>query len=546
MGCTASSPPSHDKRSGARPAPAGKYNAPASGKASNNSSSNDRSSDERPNGSAPAQPDAETALAVAKVLEGAKQGFVQEFRGKQASIKTNHAWLPEQPSSYEDVLQECKDLAGINGDYSQGQYSGCVYHGGGEGYTEFINKAMALHQWTNPMHAGQFSGVRKMEAEVLSMVVNMFHGDAEACGALTSGGTESILLAMKAYRDLAKAERGITAPELVVPVTAHAAFDKAAHYFGLEIRHARIDPETCKVDLEHMRSLITPNTVALVASAPHFPHGIIDPVEDIAKMGFAKGIPVHVDACLGGFVIAFMEKAGLELDEKFDFRVKGVTSISCDTHKYGFSPKGSSTILYRSTHLRRYQMHSQPNWPGGIYASPTISGSRAGNIIAGTWAAMVAHGEAGYVKEARAIVLSARYIAEELSKIPGIKVLGKPLASVVAFASDDFDVYRMVTYLGARHWDLNVLQYPSALHICCTKLHAAEDMKHAKRFVADVTAGAAECMANPKAPATGGAALYGTSQSIPDRNLIGEFAKTFFDAYYMVHEPSNGEASPAK
>eukprot|EP01061_Rhynchopus_euleeides_P015075 TRINITY_DN25893_c0_g1_i1.p1 TRINITY_DN25893_c0_g1~~TRINITY_DN25893_c0_g1_i1.p1 ORF type:complete len:530 (+),score=251.38 TRINITY_DN25893_c0_g1_i1:64-1590(+) len=425
------------------------------------------------------------ALGVGKALEDAKEGFVKEFRDKQASIKTSHASLGKG-MSYDEVLKECKEHAGINGDYSKGQYSGCVYHGGGQGYTDFINEAMALHQWTNPLHGAQFSGVRKMETEVVSMVVNMFNGDENACGAMTSGGTESILLAMKAYRELAREEKGITAPEIVVPVTVHAAFDKAAHYFGMKIRHARMDPETCKVDVRHMRSLISSNTIALVASAPHFPHGIIDPVEEVAKMGVEFGIPVHVDACLGGFVIAFMEKAGLELDEKFDFRVPGVTSISCDTHKYGFAPKGSSVILYKTTHIRKFQMHSQPNWPGGIYASPTIAGSRVGNVVAGTWAAMVYHGEEGYVNEARSIVLANRFITEELRKIPGVVVMGKPMGSVVAFKSNDFDIYRLLSILCDKHWDINALQYPSALHLCCTKLHALNDMEHAKRFVADV------------------------------------------------------------
>ena len=474
------------------------------------------------------------ALGIGKALDEAKKGFVKDFADKQVTIKTNYPRLPSDPIPRPQVLKELEDLAKINGDFSEGQYSGCIYHGGNDGYTEFINEAMNIHQWTNPLHGAQFSGVRKMETEVLSMVVKMFHGDDEACGAMTSGGTESILLAMKAYREKAKTERGVTAPELVVPVTAHAAFDKAAHYFGLKIRHARMDPDTCKVDMKHMKSLVNSNTIALVASAPHFPHGIVDPVEEVCALGLSWGIPVHVDACLGGFIIAFMEKAGLELDERFDFRVEGVTSISCDTHKYGFAPKGSSCILYRNAALRKYQMHSQPNWPGGVYASPTIAGSRVGNVVAGTWAAMLSHGENGYVEETRNIVTTARFIADGLAKAPGVKVLGKPLASVVAFTSEDFDIYRMVTFLVDRHWDMSVMQFPSALHICVTRIHTLDEMKHAKRFIADVAEAAQEFMKTKDQKAEGGAAIYGTSQSVPDRSVISDVTSMYFDAYYKI------------
>eukprot|EP01064_Diplonema_japonicum_P038413 TRINITY_DN92_c0_g2_i5.p1 TRINITY_DN92_c0_g2~~TRINITY_DN92_c0_g2_i5.p1 ORF type:complete len:575 (+),score=239.80 TRINITY_DN92_c0_g2_i5:51-1727(+) len=473
-------------------------------------------------------------LGYTKGINDAKIGFLKEFTEKQESIEEVQEELPENSIPKAEVLALCKKHAEINMDYSKGQYSGSVYHGGMEGYTEFINEAMAMHQWSNPLHAGQFCGVRKMETEVLSMVVKMFNGTDECCGAMTSGGTESILLSMKAYRELARIEKGITKPELVVCATAHAAFDKSAHYFGLKIRHARMDPVSGKVDMKHMRSLITSNTICLVGSAYGFPHGIIDPIEEIAAIGVAKNIPVHVDACLGGFILAFAEKAGFDVEEVFDFRVPGVTSISCDTHKYGFAPKGSSTILYRTPELRRHQMHSAPNWPGGIYASPTISGSRVGNVVAGTWAAMMSHGLEGYVKSAKEIITSARFIKEELNKTPGMRVMGDPLGSVIGFASDDFDIYRLAGHLAEKGWELNSLQFPPSMHICCTRLHAINDMENSKRLIADIREGCAEFMKTKDKPATGSAALYGTTQEIPDRSIIGDVATTYFDAYYDV------------
>ncbi|KAJ9446962.1 Sphingosine-1-phosphate lyase [Diplonema papillatum] len=314
-------------------------------------------------------------LPLERALTATRKSFARDFAKKQRAIPTHFAALPRQGIPKTELLASCTALRGINSDYSKGQASGCVYHGGADGYTELINEAMALHQWTNPLHAGQFAGVRRMEIEVIAMVVGMFHGDDDACGALTSGGTESILLAMKAYRDMAFDQRCVSQPEIVLPETAHAAFFKAADYFKIRARKARVDPETCKVDMAHLRSLITSNTVALVASAPQYPHGIVDPIEQIAALGVKHGIPVHVDACLGGFLLPFMRAAGFDLGEGFDFRVAGVTSISCDTHKYGFAPKGSSVILYRSRDIRKYQMHAVPDWPGGIYASPIISGT---------------------------------------------------------------------------------------------------------------------------------------------------------------------------
>eukprot|EP00754_Rhynchopus_humris_P036335 Rhum_TRINITY_DN18477_c0_g1::Rhum_TRINITY_DN18477_c0_g1_i1::g.167242::m.167242/K01634/SGPL1, DPL1; sphinganine-1-phosphate aldolase len=473
-------------------------------------------------------------LGIDSAISSARDGFLKDFAKHTASVGFLNDRLPERSLSREEVLAMCDKLGEVNSEFMQGQYSGCIYHGGDGGYSEFIAEAMAKHLWTNPLHAGQFHGVRKMEGECVAMACRMFNGGAEACGTMTSGGTESILLSMRAYRELARQTRGVTAPELVVPHTAHAAFDKASDYFGIKIRKARVDPKTYKVDVAHMKSLLNSNTIAVVASAPGYPHGIVDPVTEVAALGKNWGIPVHVDACLGGFILCFMEGAGLDLDERFDFRIEGVTSISVDTHKYAFAPKGTSLILYRSAELRKYQMHSCPDWPGGIYATPTLSGSRVGSVIAGAWAAMMHHGVEGYVNSTRAIVMASRYIADEVSRTPGLHLLGKPLASVVAFSSDEFDIYRMLAELCDKGWELSSLQYPSAIHVCVTRVHTLEDMKHAKRMVADIQEVAAKLMLTKGEKATGMAALYGTTQTIPDRTIVSDVAKAYFDAYYSV------------
>eukprot|EP01061_Rhynchopus_euleeides_P028642 TRINITY_DN4671_c0_g1_i1.p1 TRINITY_DN4671_c0_g1~~TRINITY_DN4671_c0_g1_i1.p1 ORF type:complete len:558 (+),score=220.02 TRINITY_DN4671_c0_g1_i1:55-1728(+) len=473
-------------------------------------------------------------FGIDSAIADAKKGFLHDFAKKQEGVDFLHARLPPQPVPRSEVLALCKKLAELNVDVGDGTCSGCIYADGGDGYKEFLAEAMQLHQETNPLQGGHFSGVRKMEAEVISMVVNMFNGGPRACGAMTTGGTESILLAVKAYRDYGKKVMGITSPEIVMPVTAHGSFDKGCDYFGLKLRKARMDPKTCKVDLAHMWSLVNSNTVCLVASAPHFPHGVIDPVEAIAEYGLKRGIPVHVDCCLGGFLLPFMEKAGCPLDEKFDFRVPGVTSISCDVHKYGMSPKGSSIIMYSTPEMRHYQMHACTDWPGGIYATPTMAGTRIGGVVAGAWASLMANGEAGYVESTRKIVEAVKYCRQELEKVPGIRVMGNPMTCVVAFTSDEFDIYRLLQYLLERKWSIGPLQFPTAVHMCFTANHTKDDMKHTRRFVEDVKKGVAEMLRTKDESATGMAALYGTTQTVSDRTIVGDVCRAYFDAYYEV------------
>ena len=473
-------------------------------------------------------------LGIDAAIDDAKKGFLNEFADKQASATFLNLTLPEKAIPREQILAMCKELTEINVDVADGAVSGCIYANGENGYTDFLCEAMKMHQWTNPLHGGQFSGVRKMEAEMVSMVCNMFHGGTDACGTITTGGTESILLVMRAMREHGHVERGITKPEMVVGDTAHASFFKAGDFFKIKVRRCRMDPVSCKLDLNHMKQLVNRNTVVIVGSAPHYPHGIIDPIEQIAAFGLAKGIPVHVDCCMGGFLLPFMEKAGFPLDEKFDFRVAGVTSISCDTHKYGFAPKGNSTIMYKNQDLRQYQMHTCPDWPGGIYATPTMSGSRIGSVVAGGWAAILSHGEEGYVKSCRDILTAAAFCKKELQGLDGIRLLGDPKTSIVAFTSDDFDIYRLLTYLKAKKWEIAALQFPPAVHMCFTGIHTKNDLYHAKRFIVDCKEGIAEMMRDKHGKPDGVAALYGTTQTIPDRSIVGDVAKAYFDAYYEV------------
>ncbi|XP_035256088.1 sphingosine-1-phosphate lyase 1 [Anguilla anguilla] len=416
--------------------------------------------------------------------------------------------------------------------WEKGKVSGAVYSGDSK-LTNLLVKVYGDFAWSNPLHPDVFPGVRKMEAEVVRMSCTLFHGGPRSCGTVTSGGTESILMACKAYRDMAY-ERGVKHPEILAPVSVHAAFDKAAHYFGMKLVHIPLVKDTMKVDVKAMRRAISRNTAMLVCSAPQFPHGVIDPIQEVAQLAVRYNIPMHVDACLGGFLIVFMDKAGFPL-APFDFRVEGVTSISADTHKYGFAPKGSSVILYSDQKYRHYQYFVAPDWQGGIYASPSVAGSRPGGIIAACWATMMHIGENGYVESTRKIIQTARFIEAGCRKVDGLLVFGQPEVSVVALGSSVFDIFRLSNALTTKGWNLNSLQFPSSIHICVTLLHTQPGV--AEQFVSDVTDLVAVIMKNPKEKTTGMGAIYGMAQSIPDRSMVTEISRGFLDCLYNTDAP---------
>ncbi|CAL1578378.1 unnamed protein product [Knipowitschia caucasica] len=441
--------------------------------------------------------------------------------------------LPSKGLSQNQVLDKIKEYQTLNEvQWEKGCVSGTVYWGD-ETLTKLLVKVYGDFAWSNPLHPDIFPGVRKMEAEVVRMSCSLFHGGPHSCGTVTSGGTESILMACKAYREMAY-ERGVKYPEILAPVSVHAAFDKAAHYFGMKLVHIPLNKKTMQVDVKAMRRAIGKNTAMLVCSAPQFPHGIMDPVEEVGKLAQRYNLPLHVDACLGGFLIVFMEKAGFTL-APFDFRVKGVTSISADTHKYGYAPKGSSVILYSDKKYRQHQYFVAPDWQGGIYASPSIAGSRPGGIIAACWATMMHMGEAGYVDATKKIITTARKITEQIRKIKPVFVFGNPEVSVVAIGSDVFDIFRLSNALTSKGWNLNTLQYPSSIHICCTVLHTQPGV--ADRFVKDVKDAVDVIMQNPNEKTTGMGAIYGMAQSIPDRSMVTEISRGFLDCLYSTDNP---------
>jgi sphinganine-1-phosphate aldolase len=299
-----------------------------------------------------------------------------------------------------------------------------------------------------------------------------------------------------------------------------------------------------QVDVKRVSRLINRNTVLLVGSAPNFPHGIIDDISALSKLALRRRLPLHVDCCLGSFLVPMLDRCGFET-APFDFRLKGVTSISCDTHKYGFAPKGNSTVLYRTQQLRTYQYFVDPSWSGGVYASPGIAGSRPGALIAGCWASLMTVGEAGYMASCVEIVGAAKKLMDRLRDTPSLaaelEVMGKPLVSVVAFRARNLNIYDIADGMTSRGWHLNALQDPPAMHIAFTlptarqweklagDLEAVVEAEREKERVRIVEGKGA------KGKSTGDAAvLYGVAGSLPNKGVVVDLATGFLDLLYKA------------
>ena len=462
------------------------------------------------------------------------QNLAKQLKPYRDRVETMER-LPAEGKPHAEVLallEQLRDLEAAR--WQQGYASGAVYHGGQE-HTDFLSAAYRTQSQSNPLHPDLWPSAAKFEAEVVSMTASMLSGAEvrthrrgdRVAGAVSTGGTESILLAMLAYRDWGRDELGIAQPEVIVPVTAHAAFEKAAHYFGIGLVRVPVG-EDMRADVAAMRAAVTERTVALVGSAPSFPHGAIDPIEEIAAIAEERGIGCHVDACLGGFLLPFAERLGYPVPP-FDFRLPGVTSISVDTHKYGYAAKGTSVILYRSQDLFHHQCYTAADWPGGLYVSSTLLGSRPGALIAAAWAALVATGEDGYLESARHILAAADRLKAGVREIPDLKVLGDPLF-VVAIASDTLDIYQVMEQMSRRGWSLNGLHRPAAFHLALTRRHAEDGV--VDRFLTDLRAAADEVRSNPE-ERTGMAPLYGMAAMAP-KELVQGLLEAYIDVLYEV------------
>jgi glutamate/tyrosine decarboxylase-like PLP-dependent enzyme len=408
-----------------------------------------------------------------------------------------------------------------------------MYHGGKEHYA-LLNKVFSLFSYVNLLQRDLCPSGTKFESEIIAMIGNMLHGEAvkdynpqdEVCGTVTSGGTESIFNGVYIHREWAREEKGITKPEMVVPATIHPAFQKAAHYLGIRMILVPVD-DNFEANIDAMREKITSNTIALAGSAGNYPYGVIDPLAELSNLALEHKIGLHVDGCLGGFILPWIEKLGYDVP-LFDFRLPGVTTMSCDTHKYGYALKGTSSLLVRNPKLLRYQFHSVEDWPGGLYCTPTVQGSRSGGLTAATWAALVSMGEEGYLHAARLIMETADKIRLGISSIPEIIIAGKS-TFVICMISDEVNMYHVNDYLISKGWRMNGCQNPPGFHFCVTLHNTLPGV--ADSFIKDLRDGV-EYAKNPDQPFPKSGALYGLSGSIEGRVFLKQGMLDFIEATY--------------
>ena len=302
----------------------------------------------------------------------------------------------------------------------------------------------------NALDPTSFPSVMALENEVVAMTAGLLGGGAGTAGIFTSGGTESIFLAVKAARE---ARPDVGRPAMVVPISAHAAFHKAAHYLGVELVASELDPGTLAADPDSIAELIDERTILVVASAFGFGHGVVDPVEAIAAVAAERGVACHVDACLGGLILPFLRELG-EPIPPFDLSVAGVTSISADLHKYGYAPKGASAVLFADADLRRHAYYACARWPGYTLVNSTVQSSRSGGPLAAAWAVMRSLGHDGYLEAARRTLEATRRVRAGVEAIDGLHVLGAPQGNVLALAGDGVDVFVVSDVLRASGWYL--------------------------------------------------------------------------------------------
>ncbi len=285
--------------------------------------------------------------------------------------------LPPKKTSAENVLATMRQARAHDAKWRAGKTWSLVYHASDD-VTELLKEAYTMFFSENGLNPTAFPSLKKFEAEVVAMTANLLGGDEKTVGNMTSGGTESLLMAVKTARDWGRATKNITAPEMILPASAHPAFEKAAHYFSVRAIHIPVGPDF-RAGVAAARDAITPNTVLMVGSAPSYPQGVIDPIVDLARVAQEHDILFHTDACVGGFMLPFVRQLGYDVPD-FDFSVPGVTSLSVDLHKYAYAAKGASVILYRDGPLRRHQFFVHADWAGGIYASPTMAGTKPGRL----------------------------------------------------------------------------------------------------------------------------------------------------------------------
>ena len=403
-------------------------------------------------------------------------------------------------SRAQEVLAEVSAIGQSDLRWKEGRAFSLAYYAGPE-VQAVADQAYAMYGSTNGLNADAFPSLKKFQADVVATVNRWVHGDETSAGFMTSGGTESILLAVKAARERGRREFGITQPNVVLPTSAHAAFEKACYYFGLESRRVPVRADW-RADVEATRQAIDANTVLIVGSAPQYPQGVVDPIVDLAAIARERNINCHVDACMGGVTLTFLERLGENIP-LWDFRVDGVTSISVDLHKYGYTSKGASVIMHRNRQLRSYQTFVTDNWLGGFYGSSGVLGTKSGGPMASAWAVMNYLGDEGYLRLTESARATTRQLADAIEKTDGLLLRAYPDSTLLSFGAQNFDVFAVADELAKTGWYVDRQAPPDSLHCTVNAVHHQVieefivDLSHAVTKVRD-------------AGSTGSIGAYGT------------------------------------
>ena len=440
-----------------------------------------------------------------------------------------HTKMPDQGGDSEDILARLEAFKDHDPKYKDGRVWSLVYYLDEE-HAAFLKDCYHSFACENGLNPGAFKSLKKLETEVISATADILNGSEEVCGVLTSGGTESCMMAVKTYRDLARDQRRVRKPEMIIPATAHVAWFKASEYFGVKIRLVPLTQEFTP-DLNKLERMINRNTVMILGSAPEYPHGTIDPIEKMGAIAQRKSIPLHVDACVGGFILPFMEMNGESLPV-WDYRVPAVTSISADIHKYGYAAKGASTITYRNLDYLRYQMFAYENWPGGVFASSALLGTRPGGAYAAAWAATQYFGKQGYRKLASETLEAVNLLKAGIGSMPELEVIGTPQGPLFCYRSvtPDVNIYAVGDQMDACGWQVNRNQFPAALHAMVTAQH----LKVVDQYLADLRKAVETVKANPELAQQGRAATYGMMAHVPLRGMVKKKVLEIFSEQYRA------------
>jgi len=448
---------------------------------------------------------------------------------------TDH--IPIEGESPDFLLDAIRKMKESDVDWRSGKVWSLVYHADEE-HDQLLRDAQNELLGTNYLNPLAFKSLHRMEQEVVRMTSHMLHGEDHTVGVMTTGGSESILLAMLCYRERArKYLPKIKKPEVVTPVTIHPAFDKAAELFGLQLRKAPVNADQ-SVIVEEIDKLINDNTILLVASAPSYPSGTLDPIADIAAVAKRHQLPFHVDACIGGFMLPWVEKLEYPVPQ-WDYRVDGVTSVSADVHKFGYGAKGASVLTYKSMDYLRHQFFVTTDYPGGIYISPTLLGTRAGGPIAAAWASMRHLGENGYLALARKLMEGALNLLKGFREMPNIEIVGKPLMNIISYTTkgNKPDIFIVADQMENKGWMVERQQHPDCIHLTVLPTN----IMMIDQYLSDLKEALIYASAHPEEVAKGNAALYGLMSRIPFKGIVENNVRKIMEDMYTPKDVNDDE-----